>query len=135
MSFVDEWLAETLRKINDVLPKRVEKLKKLLEMETPWVETVGGGKHVFDRKELQTLKELLPPEVVDQLYLPIVFSKNLSLGENVYVIKAKGSEAEAFRILMNLKHLPRVENQFYTYKPIVADFLNKYPSIAVVGFI
>jgi len=52
MSIVDEWLSQTLRKINDVLPKRTESLKKLLEMDRPYVETVGGGKHFFDKKEL-----------------------------------------------------------------------------------
>lgn len=135
MSFVDEWLSQTLRQINDVLPRRVERLEKLLEMENPYVETVGGGKHYFDRKELAAVRDALPVEVAEGLFLPIVFSKNLSLGDHTYVIKARGTEAEAFRILMNLKTVPKTEDGYYTYKPLVAEFINKYPTLAVVGYI
>ncbi|MEM0440601.1 MAG: DUF61 family protein [Candidatus Caldarchaeum sp.] len=135
MSIVDEWLSQTLRKINDVLPKRTESLKKLLEMDRPYVETVGGGKHFFDKKELNDVFRILPPETADQLFLPIVFSKNLSLGEHVYVIKARGRAPEAFRILMNLKELPQADGLYYTFKPLVAEFINRYPTLAVAGYI
>ncbi|MEM1975527.1 MAG: DUF61 family protein [Candidatus Caldarchaeum sp.] len=135
MSFVDDWLAETMRHVNDALPRRAAKLSTLLEMEKPFVETVGGGRHYFDRSELEELLIKLPREVSENLYLPIVFAKNLEMGENTYIVKARGSEAEAFRILMGLRELPRVDNQSYTYKPLVAEFINRYPTLAVIGYI
>ncbi|MDW8084404.1 MAG: DUF61 family protein [Candidatus Caldarchaeum sp.] len=135
MSFVDEWLSQTLKRINDVLPKKPERIGKLLEMETPFVETVGGDRHYFDKAELLAVQKVLPHEVLENLYLPIVFSKNLSFGDHVYVIKARGTEPEAFRILMELRELPKADNVYYTYKPLVAEFLNKYPTLGVVGYI
>ncbi|MDW8063260.1 MAG: DUF61 family protein [Candidatus Caldarchaeum sp.] len=135
MSFVDEWLSQTLRKINDVLPRKAEPLNKLLEMDEPFVETVGGGRHYFDKNELMAVKQALPKEVVENLFLPIVFSKNLSLGEHTYVIKARGTEPEAFRILMNIRQLPKADDVHYTYKPLVAEFLNRYPTLGVVGYV
>ncbi|MCS7110381.1 MAG: DUF61 family protein [Candidatus Caldarchaeum sp.] len=135
MSFVDEWLSQTLRKINDVLPRRVELLNRLLEMPTPFVETVGGGRHYFDRNELLAVKQSLPEEVVENLFLPIVFSKNLSFGEHTYIIKARGTEPEAFRILMKIRHLPKADDAYYTYKPLVSEFLNRYPTLGVVGYV
>ncbi|GBC72404.1 hypothetical protein HRbin03_00233 [archaeon HR03] len=135
MSFVDDWLAETMRHVNDALPRRAEKLSTLLEMEKPSVETVGGGRHYFDKKELEELLRKLPSEVSENLYLPIVFAKNPELGESTYIVKSRGSEAEAFRILMGLRTLPRVGNQPYTYKPLVTEFINRYPTLAVIGYL
>ncbi|HID05253.1 MAG TPA: DUF61 family protein [Candidatus Caldiarchaeum subterraneum] len=135
MPSVDEWLSHTLRSINDALPKRVEKLTRLLEMEKPYVETVGGGRHYFSKEELQRINHQLPKEVAQTLYLPIVFTKHHEMDESVYLIRARGSEAEAFRILMQIPELPKTKNQHYTYKPLVAEFLNRYPTLAVIGYI
>jgi len=132
---VDEWLAETLRRVNDSLPKRTETLDRLLGEEEPSVETVGGGRHFFDKEELKRLKASLPPEVAAGLRLPFVFTKKHELEESVYVVRGKGTEARAFAILMNLRELPRMGGEPYTYKPLVAEFLNRYPTLAAVGYI
>jgi len=136
MPVVDEWLSHTLRSINDTLPRRVEKLTRLLEMEQPYVETIGGQKHYFNKHELQRINEELPRGIAQTLYLPIIFTKHHEMEEAVYVIRARGSEAEAFKILMKLNELPRTKDQQpYTYKPLVAEFLNKYPTLGVIGYI
>lgn len=134
-SRIDEWLSHTLKSINDNLPKRVERFTTLIEMETPYVETIGGGKHYFNKEELKQLERELPKHILSNLYLPIVFTKQHELEESVYVIRARGTEAEAFKILMKIDELPKINNQHYTYKPLVAEFINKYPTLAVIGYI
>ncbi len=134
-SSVDEWLSHTLRHINDALPRRVERLSRLLEMDEPYVETVGGWKHFFNKKELQQIKEMLPATVAERLYLPFVFVKNHESEEPFYIIRERGSEAEAFRIIMGLAELPKTSGKPYTYKILVAEFLNRFPSLGVMGYI
>ena len=132
---IDEWLSHTLKSINDSLPKRMEKFTRLIEMEEPYVETIGGEKHHFNKEELKQIAEKLPDHILANLYLPIVFTKQHNLEESVYIIRARGTEAEAFKILMKINDLPKINNQPYTYKPLIAEFINKYPTLAVIGYL
>jgi len=135
MKFVDDLLAETLRHVNDSLPRRVVRLGVLLRMDEPYVETIGGGFHYFNKRELMMLAELLPADVAADLHLPFVFTKRHDLEEPVYLIRTVGSEPEAFKTLMGLSHLPESGGGYYTYKPVIAEFVRRYPSLATVGYV
>ncbi|MEM3095521.1 MAG: DUF61 family protein [Nitrososphaerota archaeon] len=135
MKFVDDLLSETLRHVNDSLPRRVIPLERLLKMDEACVETVGGGRHCFDKADLAKLASLLPSEIVEKLHLPFVFTKHHSMDDSVYFIRAVGSEPQAFQILMGLSHLPKSVDGYYTYKPLVSEFIRRYPTLATVGYI
>jgi uncharacterized protein (UPF0216 family) len=135
MKYVDELLAETLRHINDSLPRQTVRLERLLKMDEPSVETIGGGRHYFDRWDLEKLVKNLPDEIAMELYLPFVFTKRHNLGESLYFIRSSGVEHAAFKLLMNLKHIPESNGEYYTYKPVVHEFIRRYPSLAAIGYL
>ena len=135
MKFVDDLLAETLRHVNDGLPRRAARFMDLLRMDTPYVETIGGERHYFNKRELETLVKLLPDDIAANLHLPFVFTKKHDLEESVYIIRSVGSEPEAFKKLMGISHLPVSGGEYYTYKPIIAEFIRRYPSLAAVGYV
>jgi len=132
---VDTFLSNILKTVNDAVPKRVVKYREIVEKGVEYVETVGGGKHFFEPAEVRRLGEKLPSEILDDLHLPFIFVKNSEVSEPVYHIRVYGREAEAFQILMDLKILPRNEKGPYTYKPILSNFINKYPTLAVLSFL
>ncbi|MEM2236858.1 MAG: DUF61 family protein [Candidatus Caldarchaeum sp.] len=135
MDKIDSFLSNILKTVNDSVPKRVVKYREIVGSGVYHVETVGGGVHHFDPEEVRKIGEALPAEILDHLHLPFIFVKNTELEESVYLIRVYGSEAEAFQKLMNVKTLPRSSRGPYTYKPLVAEFINRYPSLAVMGYL
>ncbi len=116
------------------MPKRVVKYTEIAGSAVDSVETIGGGRHYFNPEEVRKIGEKLPAEVLENLHLPFVFVKSIDFEESVYLIRVYGSEAEAFRILMDITMLPRSDKGHYTYKPLVAEFINRYPSLAIIGY-
>ena len=132
---IESLLSNILKSVNDSLPKRVVRYRDVVHLGLDGVETVGGYFHSFDRHELEMLGKQLPPHILDKLHLPFVFVKSIEMEESVYLIRVYGTEDEAFRILMGLEVIPRSDRGPYTYKPYVAEFLNRCPSLAVIGFL
>ncbi|MEM1964745.1 MAG: DUF61 family protein [Candidatus Caldarchaeum sp.] len=130
---IDSFLSNILKTVNESVPRRVIRYREIVSSGVYSVETVGGGLHHFDPQEVKKIGEELPSEILDQLHLPFIFVKNTELEESVYLIRVYGSEVEAFQKLMNVKTLPRSSRGPYTYKPLVAEFINRYPSLAVMG--
>jgi uncharacterized protein (UPF0216 family) len=128
-------LSNILRSVNDSLPRHVVRYRDVVELGLEGVETVGGSFHRFDRNDLEKLAKQLPENILDRLHLPFVFVKSIEIEESVYILRVYGSEAEAFQTLMGLETLPRTSRGPYTYKPFVAEFINRYLSLAVLGFL
>lgn len=128
-------LSNILRTVNDSLPKKVVKYRDIVEKGVEGVETVGGWLHRFDRQDIEKIAKQLPQSILDRLHLPFVLVKSIEMEESVYILRVYGSEAEAFQMLMGLETLPRTSRGPYTYKPFVAEFINRYPSLAVLGFL
>ncbi len=128
-------LSNILRTVNDSLPKKVVKYRDIVEKGVEGVETVGGWLHRFDRQDIEKIAKILPQSILDRLHLPFVLVKSIEMEESVYILRVYGSEAEAFQMLMGLETLPRTSRGPYTYKPFVAEFINRYPSLAVLGFL
>lgn len=131
---MDHWLSHELKKLNNQLPKSRVNLRELLRTDQPYVETLGGEKHFFSVEELELLNRNLPGEVASNLSLPIVFIRRHDLGEGVYVFESD-SEAEAFKNILGLSYLSKSEEKYYTYKPVVMEFLRRFKTIAVIGFL
>jgi len=128
-------LSNILKTVNDSLPKKVVRYRDIVEKGVDGVDTVGGWLHRFDRQDIEKISKILPQSVLDRLHLPFVFVKSIEMEESVYILRVYGSEAEAFQMLMGLETLPRTSRGPYTYKPFVAEFINRYPSLAVLGFL
>ncbi|MEM4315943.1 MAG: DUF61 family protein, partial [Nitrososphaerota archaeon] len=77
----------------------------------------------------------LPEHVLENLYLPFVFVKSFDAEESIYYLRVHGSEDEAFKALMSVRMMPRTDRGPYTYKPLVAEFINRFPTLAVMGYL
>ncbi len=80
-------LENELRIINKHLPYRRLSLKKLLSMEIPYIVLRDGTRHLFRRKELLMLKELVDSSELDKLLIPIIIEINPSYGEGSAIIR------------------------------------------------
>ncbi|MCS6769187.1 MAG: DUF61 family protein [Candidatus Caldarchaeum sp.] len=135
MDRADSFLSSILRSLNDAIPRRVVKYREIVNSGVYSVETVGGSQHFFNPHEIAEIARILPAHILDGLHLPFVFVKSFDSEESVYYIRVYGTEAEAFKKLAGVEVLPRNDRGFYTYKPLVSEFISKYPSLAVMGYL
>jgi len=135
VDFSEEWLRNQLRELNRDLPRVRVPLARLLEMDNPSVETVGGDIHYFDKRELRELAEILPSELHEKLKLPLVFRRSLEVGESIYFLDGGGAEAEVLKKLLGLEFTPSIQQRYYTYKPVITKLISRFPSIVVIGVI
>jgi uncharacterized protein (UPF0216 family) len=135
VDFSDEWLRRQVREFNKDIPRIRLPLTLLLEMDTPYVETIGGDRHYFDKKELRELAEVLPKELLDRLRLPLVFKRSLEVEESLYFLDGGEVEVEVLKRLVGLSYIPSRGRQYYTYKPIISKLISKFPSIVVIGVV
>lgn len=135
MDRAEAFLSNILKSLNDAMPKRVVRYRELVSTGQCMVETIGGGFHRFDPEEVAALGRKLPDRVLENLHLPFVFVKSFDSEESVYYLRVYGSEDEAFQTLMSVRMMPRTDRGPYTYKPLVAEFINKFPTLAVIGYL
>ena len=129
-------LAREIERINDHLPRESKTLKELLAMDEPKVTTRSGEELIMDKRELQLLAEILPPQYHDKLKLPIVILRMIEMGEGVYIIC--GGELEAYVIAQVLgedKAIYRDKGKVFLYKPYVAILRSKLRTTTVIGFV
>jgi len=134
---LDTYYKKTLLRINSSLPRSKIRLINLLEAEEPSFETLDGKRSPFSKEELKDLFQNLPNAISVELRLPFVFLRNQGLGDGVYSIDGGKTEADAFTRLMGLGYdLPKAsDGRYYTYKPLVFEFLKRYKTLGVVGFL
>ncbi|MEM1943573.1 MAG: DUF61 family protein [Candidatus Caldarchaeum sp.] len=135
MDRAEAFLSNILKSLNDAMPKRPVRYKELVRTGMYVVETVGGGIHRFDPEEVAALGRKLPEHVLENLHLPFVFVKSFEAEESIYYLRVYGSEEEAFQSLMSVRTMPRTDRGPYTYKPFVAEFINRFPTLAVMGYL
>lgn len=135
MNFSDEWIKHQLREINKDMPRVRVPLNLLLEMDKPSIETVGGDRHYFDKRELRELADVIPRDLWDKLKLPLIFKRSLEADESLYFIDGGEVEVQVIKKLIGLEFIPSRDNQYYTYKPIISKLIQRFPSIIVIGFL
>ncbi len=127
---MEAWLSRQARFFQDIFPVRRASIRELLGQSIPYVETRGGGRHYFSKRDLELAASKLPAELLDVPIIPIVFAR--SEIEGVYVIRGVET-ADAFAKLSDLKGLDRLPTgEFYTYKSLVLNFLSRYPSLGII---
>jgi uncharacterized protein (UPF0216 family) len=132
---LDTFYKKNVSRMNIGLPKIRRKLSNLIEMDDPHFETISGGKNNFSKEELEKIFKKLPQHISFRLMLPLVFMRNYKLGEGVFSLEGK-IEAEAFSRLLDLGYeLPKAaDGRYFTYKPLIFEFTNRYKTLATIGF-
>lgn len=130
----DEVFIEThVRRLRDLLPARKASLEELVNSPDPHVETLGGGLHRFRREDLLEADRVITGELRRAPVFPITFSSGDEYGRGVVLLRSR-SEAAVYRALMGLEFVPETPDGYaYTYKPLVAEFFRRFPSLAVIS--
>lgn len=131
---IDEAFIEPhARRLRDILPARKASLEELINSPDPHVETLGGGLHRFRREDLLGADRVLAGELRRAPVFPITFSSGDEFGKGVVLLRSR-AEAAVYRALMGLQFVPETpEGYAYTYKPLVAEFFRRFPSLAVIS--
>ena len=122
------WEVE-LKNLNDGLPRVRRSLTELLKEEKPSYRNSREEEIALDRRELQELSKLVPPEKLPDVRLPFIIIKQAGSKKGEYQIQ--GSEADIATINLALKR-PK-ENRFL-FKPEVMELASMFPSLVVFGF-
>ncbi len=94
-------LTGDMKTLNAHLPRRRKTLSELLEEERPHVECGDGSTHVFRKKELEYLAQMVDNEDKETLLLPIVIA--VGSGEGRLVVRSKtGTEAKIFSRILEM---------------------------------
>ena len=94
-------LTGDMKTLNAHLPRRRKTLSELLEEERPHVECGDGSTHVFRKKELEYLAQVVDNEDRETLLLPIVIA--VGSGEGRLVVRSKtGTEAKIFSRILEM---------------------------------
>lgn len=129
----DALLASYIKKLGTSMPAKRLSIRQLLSMDEPSVNRVNGEKHFFNKNELLKAAELLKECCLEWEVFPLVFVHRKDLGKDVYLVKGPGAE-EVFRILMGLSSVNKTpDGQAYTYKALVIEFINKFPSLGIIS--
>lgn len=87
--------------LNAHLPRRRKTLGELLEEERPHVECGDGSTHVFKKKELEYLGQIVDNEDKETLFLPIIIE--VGSREDRLVVRSKtGTEAKIFSRILEM---------------------------------
>ncbi|MCS7118238.1 MAG: DUF61 family protein [Thaumarchaeota archaeon] len=132
-SIDDAFIEGHLKRLRDNVPVRKASLEELIDSDNPSVETLGGGRHRFRPEDLRAASKLLTGELRRAPALPITFSSGEDYGKGVVILRNR-VEAAVYRALMGLEFVPETpEGYAYTYKPMVAEFVRRYPSLGILS--
>jgi len=115
---LQECLKSELRVINAHLPSKQKPLSDLLSEEYPHVLCRDGSTHLFKRKELRYLADLLDAEEQKELSLPILIGVVAGVGEIVILCPGGGGE----KVISKVLDMPVTRGQkgIVIYKPQLA---------------
>jgi len=98
---LESCLAGDTKALNAHLPRRRKTLKELLEEESPHVACGDGSRHIFKKKELEYLAQIMENEEKETLFLPIIIE--VGSREDRLVVRSKtGTEAKIFSRILEM---------------------------------
>lgn len=94
-------LKDGTKALNAHLPRRRKTLSELMGEERPHVECGDGSTHVFKKKELEYLAQIVDNEDKETLFLPIIIE--VGSREDRLVVRSKtGTEAKIFSRILEM---------------------------------
>jgi uncharacterized protein (UPF0216 family) len=101
--------------LNAHLPRRRKTLRELLEEDRPHIECGDGSTHVFKKKELEYLEQMLDNKGKEALLLPIIIE--VGSREDRLVVRSKtGTEAKIFSRILEMP-IPCRSDTITIFKP------------------
>ncbi len=128
------YISYELAHLNDQLPTERISLKRVIKEGMPKVKT-KTGEHYFDSNDIEYLKNFVPKEFWNKIFLPLVFFRR----KEGY--KFEGNIYECFlvkKILNNEKYtfdaVIETEEELTLYTPQIIELKKKFKSLFVIGF-
>lgn len=137
---IDKMIEHEIDTLNDHLPETRVTLRELIDSNKSYFITRSGEKSVFQREEVQWLREQVPERFHDEIRLPIVILRRLDYGPGIYSVA--GNKYELFTIHRILGYVDLEWENFAVWKPIeqlarpqVQIIRQKMPSISCIGIV
>ncbi len=135
----DTVLRDEMRRLNAHLPRKRLTISELLALETPWVQSVDGGKIVMKTAELDSLAKSLPEDLLSRVKLPLVLLRRTDLGLGAFALLGDRVEEYALFKMVAGNNVTLEEFREQTapsvfYKPQVSELLRRFHSLIVIGF-
>jgi uncharacterized protein (UPF0216 family) len=127
-SVMIRWMQMELNRINAAVVIERKTLAALCKEESPSAKTKGGKEHAFKRDALRTMWEQVPPDLRDQLKLPILFYFDMDVADSCYLTDEMAVRALQGLGEISLMRTPR-NGRVWVSRPIVYAMMRKYPSI------
>ncbi len=126
-------------KINNHLPKKVISFRQVSTLSEPGVFTRDGHFNVFDDKELDRIRDIIPKQYEGNVILPIILTRRRDLGKGAYAVG--GSKVNVYIIKQVLEDLPDYDiwrldagNNHIIYKYNLRKIRKEFGSTTVVAF-
>lgn len=113
-----ECLTGELRVLNAYLPSEQKTLSDLLSEEYPAVACNDGSTHLFKRKELKYLADMLDANEQETLLLPMLIEVNPGQGEMAIICQG-GVEEKVISKILAMAVTPK-QKRIMIYKPQLA---------------
>ncbi|RLG51955.1 MAG: hypothetical protein DRN96_04005 [Thermoproteota archaeon] len=117
---------------NAHLPAEFKTLRQLLDERDPKVLCRDGSVHMFDRKELEKLAEMVPREMHDRLKLPIVLTINPKYGRGAYEVEGDAAK-QVVAMVLDLPQ-PVQDEKLILYRPQVMRLRRVLPTTTQYAF-
>jgi uncharacterized protein (UPF0216 family) len=98
---IQRYLRDEFKVVNAHLPRRRKPLAKLLDEKHPHVVCNDGSSHLFKRKELDYLSQILSDDEQGALLLPIIMEVTVGQRE-IMVISEEGIEAKVLSAILDM---------------------------------
>ncbi|RLI94178.1 MAG: hypothetical protein DRO92_03255 [Candidatus Altiarchaeales archaeon] len=110
-----KFISTQLREMNSSLAVQ-KTLKELLSMDEPFSITRSGDRHLFDKKHLKMLSEIIPYYEHEHIRLPVYLYVDPNISDQYYVkgileskiIRVLGEMGEGYRIKDEILYIPKV---------------------------
>ncbi len=131
-------LQEEARKLNLHLPRSRKSLKQLLGEEDPQVESLGGGKIHFRRRNLEEAAKIVPEKYRASLMLPVVVMRRMAMGRGVFTVSGGRMEKHLVKRVLGLTGKGFEETaggeEAYLYRVQIQELLSRLDSLVAIGF-
>ncbi|MEM3737306.1 MAG: DUF61 family protein [Candidatus Bathyarchaeia archaeon] len=131
---------EEVRKLNLHLPRSRKSLKQLLNEKDPQVDSLGGEKLLFKRRDLEEAAKIVPENYHASLMLPLVLVRRMAMGEGVFTVTGGRLEKIFVRKVLGLTdkgfedEAAENRHEVYLYRIQIQELLNRFDSLVIIGF-
>lgn len=113
--------------LNSHIPEERKTLSSLLSENRPMVRGKDGSIHVFKKKELDKIAEILPKEDYDRLFLPIYIEMNSDYGRGAGRVVGK-INCDIVKRILGERYYYEKDDEIILYANDVANLRKMLPT-------